>query len=48
LFEEAPARKDPIRRHIQLCAFAPLREMGFLIQAAVLAKAPKKRLDFTV
>jgi len=26
-----------------LCAFAPLREMGFLIQAAVLAKAQRRK-----
>jgi hypothetical protein len=26
-----------------LCVFAPLREMGFLIQAAVLAKAKKRK-----
>src|SRR5215475_10091301 len=27
----------------RLCAFAPLREIGFLVQAAVLAKAPRRK-----
>jgi hypothetical protein len=27
----------------ELCAFAPLREMGFLIRAAVLAKAQRRK-----
>jgi hypothetical protein len=26
-----------------LCAFAPLRELGFLLQAAVLAKAQRRK-----
>jgi hypothetical protein len=28
---------------LRLCAFAPLREMGLLIQAAVLAKAQRRK-----
>jgi hypothetical protein len=28
---------------LRLCAFAPLREIGFLIQAAVLAKAQRRK-----
>jgi hypothetical protein len=28
-------------KYLRLCAFAPLRELGFIIQAAVLAKAQR-------
>jgi len=28
---------------LRLCAFAPVREMGLLIQAAVLAKAQRRK-----
>jgi hypothetical protein len=30
-------------KKLRLCAFAPLREMGFLIQAVVLAKAQRRK-----